>query len=83
MRLDPFSEEESEEPTTMENSKRSSLKETILKGFVKKSSGDSIEEEPAVSSLLGNNDSKDSGSHVGKIEYLASSLPLSHLWCFI
>ena len=40
---------------------------------MKKSSDDSIDEEPAISSLLGNNDLKDSGSHVGKIECLASS----------
>ena len=66
-RLDPFSEEESSEEPTIENSKRSSLKETFLRGFVKKSSDDSIDEEPAISSLLGNNDLKDSGSHVGKI----------------
>ena len=65
--LDPFSEEESSEEPTIENSKRSSLKETFLRGFVKKSSDESIDEEPAISSLLGNNDLKDSGSHVGKI----------------
>jgi hypothetical protein len=65
--LRPFSEEESSEEPTIENSKRSSLKETFLRGFVKKSSDESIDEEPAISSLLGNNDLKDSGSHVGKI----------------
>lgn len=73
LRLDPLFEEESSEEPTIENSKRSSLKETFLRGFVKKSSDDPIDEEPAISSLLGNNDLKDSGSHVGKIECLTSS----------
>ena len=86
--LEPFSEGSESNESAVQPVKQTSIRGFFKGGFRRRSSGgnenDSMDGEasnkggPAESLLFGNNDSKDSGSHVGKLEtYLCTTISCS------